>query len=114
MVGDRDWTEEFLEGNNKRVRDRYERLVGDCERNGIKYLPASAGLYVWIDLRHLLGEGGEEALYSRLIAEFGMVMTPGRSQGMVVDGFFRCVFTAAENEDFERVLERMETLTAGE
>ena len=72
-----------------------------CEGAGVPYLPADAGLYIWLDLRCWLGEGEkrEKDLCRRLISDHGLMMTPGESMDMRAPGFFRLVFTAVGDEE---------------
>mmetsp|Transcript_26043 Transcript_26043/g.51958 ORF Transcript_26043/g.51958 Transcript_26043/m.51958 type:complete len:455 (-) Transcript_26043:1386-2750(-) len=112
MLGDERWVSEFTATNLGRIRKRYERVIKVCEGAGVPYLPADAGLYIWLDLRGWLGEEeeGEKVLYRRLISDYGLMMTPGESMDMRAPGFFRLVFTAVGDEEFELVLERLARL----
>ena len=110
MLGDEEWISDFTSANLGRIRTRYGRVVEACEQAGVPYLPAEAGLYVWLDLRAWVGVGGERELYRRLIKDHGIMMTPGERMDMRAPGFFRLVFTAVGDEEFELVLERLKTL----
>jgi aspartate/methionine/tyrosine aminotransferase len=114
MLGDDAWLEEFLEGNNARIRERYDRLVEVLEEVGIHFVRPDAGLFVWIDLRKFMGDGGEGRLYFDLMEQHGLCFTPGSSQGEGLDGFFRVVFTACDDGEFEEVLARLRGLINNE
>ena len=80
----------------------------------IPHLPASCGLFCWMDLSEFLPtEGSEEererALYLTMVNEFGLLFTPGLSMRNERPGFFRCVFSAASKEEYELALQRLET-----
>ena len=134
------WAATFEAENASRIRARHDRLTATLDAARIGYLPASAGLFVWIDLRpfldpeilaaqtqtppplppplaatRLLGPAdaaAESELYLRLIREFGLLLTPGASMRTEAAGFFRCVFTAASDEAFDVALERFARLGA--
>jgi 1-aminocyclopropane-1-carboxylate synthase len=111
LLGDEAWVREFLEENGRRVGRRYGRVAAAFAARGFPTLPSSHGLYSWVDLRSALRPGESEGdLHGRLVRDSGVAMTPGRSQGMPVDGFFRCVFTAVDDEGFEEVLRRIEMM----
>lgn len=134
------FAEALQHGNQAWLRGRYERLTAVLEKHGVPYLPAGAGLFVWLDLRAWLppvsesstpdvlraespvGIGGallpaseaerERFLYLRLIREFGLLLTPGVSMRTEEPGYFRCVFSAASDQAFELALKRFAKLGA--
>ena len=115
------WTQTFREENHKRLRARGDALHALLDRLNVPYIPATAGLFCWLDLSQFLppppadgnGTGTDEererALYLDLVQEFGLLLTPGLSMRNERPGFFRCVFTAAKEEEFELALQRLET-----
>jgi len=50
----------------------------------------------------------ERTLYLELLHTFGLLFTPGRSMRNELPGFFRCVFTAASDHEFDLGLERIQ------
>ena len=52
-------------------------------------------------------EKRERELYLSLVREHGLLFTPGMSMRNERAGFFRCVFTAASDGEFELGLERL-------
>lgn len=95
----------------------------------IPYLEGDSGLFLWMDFSQFLPtlEGGESnglgesqesmdtrerALYLQLLKEFGLLFTPGRSMRNELPGFFRCVFTAASDDEFALGLERIKKFVA--
>ena len=50
----------------------------------------------------------ERTLYLELLHTSGLLFTPGRSMRNEVPGFFRCVFTAASDHEFDLCLERIQ------
>jgi 1-aminocyclopropane-1-carboxylate synthase len=108
------WTTAFRHENHRRLQARAHALTTCLEECGIPYLPPTAGLFCWIDLSHYLApstsssndDGRERQLYQTLIHEFGLLLTPGRSMQTEQPGLFRCVFTAASDDEFALALER--------
>jgi aspartate/methionine/tyrosine aminotransferase len=87
-------------------------------------LRGDSGLFLWMDFSEFLptladGESEglaesqdsmnkrERKLYLELMKEFGLLFTPGMSMRNELPGFFRCVFTAASDEEFALGLERI-------
>lgn len=114
-------TDEFLPENNDRIRQRSDRVqlcLDECE---IPSLFGDSGLFLWMDFTEFLPpltddsrEESEESkdirersLYLELLKEFGLLFTPGRSMKNELPGFFRFVFTAASDEEFELGLKRI-------
>mmetsp|Transcript_15715 Transcript_15715/g.34991 ORF Transcript_15715/g.34991 Transcript_15715/m.34991 type:complete len:364 (-) Transcript_15715:117-1208(-) len=115
-------TDEFLPEARRRMRDRNGRLETCLDEMGIPHLTADAGMFVWMDMREFLppmGDDGaavesqesidtrERTLYLEMLQEHGLLFTPGRSMKNELPGFFRCVFTAASDDEFDLALERI-------
>mmetsp|Transcript_31644 Transcript_31644/g.57955 ORF Transcript_31644/g.57955 Transcript_31644/m.57955 type:complete len:671 (+) Transcript_31644:123-2135(+) len=117
------FTDVFLNAHQENVRKRCDALQSCLDDVGIPYLPADSGLFVWMDFREFLpalSDGTTEAtesvesreqrerkLYLSLMKEYGLLFTPGMSMRNERAGFFRCVFTAASEEEFELGLVRL-------
>lgn len=106
------WTRRFMARNHERLRARGDAWEQCLDELGIPHLPSTAGLFVWMDFSEFLPEDGtaderERALYLELLKEHGLLFTPGRSMKNERPGFFRCVFTAANDEEFELGMERL-------
>ena len=54
----------------------------------------------------------ERALYLELLKDYGLLFTPGRSMQNELPGFFRCVFTAASDQEFALGMERLRKYVA--
>lgn len=122
-------TDDFLPANNDRTRHRSYMLQECLTECAIPYLEGDSGLFLWMDFSQFLPtlEGGESnglgesqesmdtrerALYLQLLKEFGLLFTPGRSMRNELPGFFRCVFTAASDDEFALGLERIKKFVA--
>eukprot|EP00536_Pseudo-nitzschia_multiseries_P006726 jgi/Psemu1/193708/e_gw1.146.94.1 len=106
------WTKEFLEENQRRIRARKDAWQSCLDELGIPHLDATAGLFCWMDFSEFLPENGtpaerERSLYLELLQEHGLLFTPGDSMKNELPGFFRCVFTAASDHEFELGMERL-------
>ena len=106
------WTQGFLEENQRRIRERKDAWQSCLKELEIPHLDATAGLFCWMDFSEFLPEEGtpserERALYLELLQEHGLLFTPGDSMKNELPGFFRCVFTAASDHEFELGMERL-------
>lgn len=107
------WVTSFRRENHRRLEDRCQKLTTVLDECNIPYLPPTSGLFVWLDLSEFLpddpslsAEEKERKLYLRLVQDFGLLLTPGVSMRNEQPGFFRCVFTAATDNEFTLSLER--------
>jgi aspartate/methionine/tyrosine aminotransferase len=113
---------EFLPLNQERIRTRCTLLSKCLDEAGIPYLPATSGLFIWMDLSEFLPKAStnsddkssdiikdqrERSLYLELMKDYGLLFTPGRSMRNELPGFFRCVFTAASDDEFNLGLDRI-------
>ncbi|KAG7338399.1 1-aminocyclopropane-1-carboxylate synthase [Nitzschia inconspicua] len=106
------WTDGFLESNHMRLQKRGDKWQQCMKELSIPHLSATAGLFCWMDLSEFLPAEGtadeqERALYLELLKDYGLLFTPGRSMHNELPGFFRCVFTAASDQEFHLGLERL-------
>jgi len=113
----------YLKSSHDNIRDRCDRLQSCLDEVGIPYLNADSGLFIWMDFREFLPalsdgiteatetleskEQRERQLYLSLMKEYGLLFTPGMSMRNERAGFFRCVFTAASEDEFELGLTRL-------
>jgi aspartate/methionine/tyrosine aminotransferase len=114
----------FLPENNGRIKSRSNMLQSVLDESGIPFLRGDSGLFLWMDFSEFLptladGESEglaesqdsmntrERTLYLELVKKFGLLFTPGMSMRNELPGFFRCVFTAASDEEFALGLERI-------
>jgi aspartate/methionine/tyrosine aminotransferase len=116
-------TNEFLPENNSRIETRSTQLKTCLDECGVPYLHGNSGLFLWIDFMEFLPalevdededcekskDRRERSLYLALLQEFGLLFTPGRSMKNELPGFFRCVFTAASDDEFKLGLKRIKT-----
>ena len=95
-------------------RPTNERAPADAEgltSAGIPFLPAVAGMFVWVDLRAWLAPGGgweaEAALWEAVCEECHVILTPGRACYAAEPGFFRLCFAWVPPLALRDALERL-------
>lgn len=112
------WIGAFRAENHRRLARRSDQLTQLLAKYNIKYLVPTSGMFVWIDLsKYLPGEilspeGKERDLYKRLVDNHGLLLTPGLSMSNEEPGFFRFVFTAASDNEFQLALQRLSDFVA--
>mmetsp|Transcript_23136 Transcript_23136/g.32340 ORF Transcript_23136/g.32340 Transcript_23136/m.32340 type:complete len:218 (-) Transcript_23136:150-803(-) len=110
VLKDKEWVRTFLEESNSRLHSRYREVKQAFEAQGLRVLPAEAGLFCWIDMRKWMKSRTWEAeleLYSALQNEAKLLMTPGFSMRTEEPGFFRCCY-ATYRPAFDEALVRIE------
>ena len=119
----------YLQANCNNIQSRSEKLISCLKELDIPYLSPDSGLFLWMDLREFLPplsvtelsdteslaskEQRERELYLSLMKEYGLLFTPGMSMRNEKAGFFRCVFTAASEDEFELGLVRIRRFVEG-
>lgn len=106
------WSTKFLDESHRRIHIRGDAWQSCLDELKIPYLQASAGLFCWMDFREFLPKEGtdddrERKLYLELLTEYGLLFTPGKSMKNERPGFFRCVFTAATDTEFDLGMARL-------
>ncbi len=113
VLSDTDWLATFETNARSRLQERHAWLVSVLDKVGIEHMSSEAGMFTWMDLRPWLpsagGECPERALSKWLMHEVGVAMTPGLSMSMSEPGFYRMVYSAANDEDFAVAMARIET-----
>jgi 1-aminocyclopropane-1-carboxylate synthase len=110
VFGDRAWVDEYIARNTTALRSMYNTLTSALTAVDIPFVPAQAGMFVWIDLRRWLPEPtweGEWTLFSQLANEAHVVLTPGKDCHAEEPGFFRCCFAAMPAECLPVAVDRM-------
>lgn len=111
------WTHRFAVANHERIRARGDVWESCLTELDIPFLRSTAGLFVWMDFSQFLPTQGndderERSLYLELLKDYGLLFTPGRSMKNERPGFFRCVFTAASDQEFDLGVERLRNYIA--
>ncbi|KAI3444492.1 hypothetical protein Pfo_001157 [Paulownia fortunei] len=110
MLSDEEFTDKFLLENGKRLASRHDTFTKGLEKVGIKCLESNAGLFCWMDLRHLLKEPtseGEMGLWRVIISDVKLNVSPGSSFHCHEPGWFRVCFANMDDETVEIALRRI-------
>ncbi|GBF93602.1 1-aminocyclopropane-1-carboxylate synthase [Raphidocelis subcapitata] len=94
LFGDAAFMGRFVAENNRRLAASYEALTGalDALPEPVPYTPASAAMFLWIDLRAGLREATweeEDSLWAHMVKSKRLLLTPGRACHAAAPGFFR-------------------------
>ena len=54
MLEDQSFVDRYVLENNRRLKQSYDLLTATFERAGMRYMPACAAMFCWLDLRQLL------------------------------------------------------------
>ncbi|CAN1793635.1 1-aminocyclopropane-1-carboxylate synthase 1 [Linum perenne] len=112
MLSDDDFVGGFLRESSRRLEERRGTFSKGLERVGIRCLDSNAGLFVWMDLRHLLKEDdsvhiGEMTLWRVIVNEVKLNVSPGVSFHCTEPGWFRVCFANMDDETMEVALQRI-------
>ncbi|XP_006643867.1 1-aminocyclopropane-1-carboxylate synthase 7 [Oryza brachyantha] len=97
MLSDEAFAESYIRTNRDRLRERHDHVVAGLARAGVPCLRGNAGLFVWMDMRRLLGDGeatvaGELRLWDKMLHEVKLNISPGSSCHCSEPGWFRVCF----------------------
>lgn len=101
MLTDRGWLNNLQLENRRRIAEANQTFTGALDRLGIPYHPASAGFFLWIDLRPWLDTAnreGEMKLYRKLFDNARINLSPGAGFHSLESGWFRACY--ARDNDF--------------
>jgi hypothetical protein len=99
LLDDTAWLDAFMAEKNARLRAAHAAVSASLTAAGVPHAPACAGMFVWLDLRCALKDGGkgataadERALWSELFeGDARLLLTPGADCAAPAPGFFRAV-----------------------
>ncbi|CAA0820745.1 1-aminocyclopropane-1-carboxylate synthase-like protein 1 [Striga hermonthica] len=115
MLSDEEFTNKFMLENTRRLANRHEMFTKGLEEVGITCLESNAGLFCWMDLRHLLKEPtfeGEMGLWRVIITEVKLNVSPGMSFHCHEPGWFRVCFANMDDETLKVALTRIRVFVA--
>ncbi|PQP93488.1 hypothetical protein Pyn_11187 [Prunus yedoensis var. nudiflora] len=99
--------------NQKRLRKRRHMFVCGLKGAGIRCLKSNAGLFCWVDMRHLLKSNtfkAEKELWMKVVCEFGLNISPGSSCHCSEPGWFRMCFANMSEDTLEVAMQRVKAL----
>ncbi|KAL4353947.1 hypothetical protein GQ457_06G044170 [Hibiscus cannabinus] len=112
MLSDKKFTKEYIAKNQKRLRKRQSKLVAGLEKAGIGCLESNAGLFCWVDMRHLLSSDTFEAemeLWKRIVYDVKLNISPGSSCHCSEPGWFRVCFANMSEDTLTLAMQRLKS-----
>ncbi|XP_062101441.1 1-aminocyclopropane-1-carboxylate synthase 3-like [Humulus lupulus] len=110
MLSDKKFTKKYISENQKRLKKRHEKLVVGLQKNGISCLKSNAGLFCWVDMRHLLKSNTFEAeidLWKKIVYDVKLNISPGSSCHCTEPGWFRVCFANMSEDTLELAMQRL-------
>jgi len=107
------FVESFLEESRERLHRSYMICATKLEEMVIPFVPAQAGLFVYVDFSSLLQSKtmeGEQKLTKLMVDYARVVLTPGESQYDQNPGNFRIGYATVSPEVLEIAMERLNRL----
>ncbi|KAJ1414570.1 Pyridoxal phosphate-dependent transferase, major domain [Sesbania bispinosa] len=116
MLGDKKFTKNYISENQKRLKRRQRMLVSGLEKAGISCLKTNnAGLFCWVDMRHLLRSNTFEAemeLWKKILYDVRLNISPGSSCHCNEPGWFRVCFANMSEDTLNLAMKRLKTFVA--
>lgn len=115
LLTDDDFVDRFLLESRQRLRRSYEICTRKLEEMVIPFCPASAGMFVYVDMSGLLPEktfAYEAELLELMFKYARVVLTPGESQRENLPGMFRICYAWVSPDVLEIALERLSRFVA--
>lgn len=112
MLSDDAFVDRFIAESAERLESRYKFFTCPLAQVGIDCLKSNAGLFVWMDLRHLLKNKTFEAemeLWQVIINEVKLNVSPGSSFHCSEPGWFRVCFANMDDSTMGVALNRIQT-----
>ncbi|KAL8044669.1 hypothetical protein ABFX02_08G060500 [Erythranthe guttata] len=116
MLSDEKFAGNYIVENQRRLKSRREMLVGGLKSAGISSLESNAGLFCWVDMRHMLTSKTFEAemdLWKKIVYEVGLNISPGSSCHCVEPGWFRVCFANMSEDTLELAIQRLRSFVKG-
>ncbi|ESQ36780.1 hypothetical protein EUTSA_v10007457mg [Eutrema salsugineum] len=112
MLSDDQFVENFLMESSRRLGIRHGVLTSGLKKAGITCLTSNAGLFVWMDLRHLLIDRNsfesEIELWHIIIDKVKLNVSPGSSFHCTEPGWFRVCFANMGDDTLDVALRRIQ------
>ncbi|KAF9587695.1 hypothetical protein IFM89_004527 [Coptis chinensis] len=115
MLSDKEFAINYIAENKKRLQNRHDMLVSGLRNAGISCLNSNAGLFCWVDLRHLLNSNTFEAemdLWKKILFQVKLNISPGSSCHCTEPGWFRVCFANMSEETLLLSLQRIKAFVA--
>ncbi|KAH6759895.1 1-amino-cyclopropane-1-carboxylate synthase 8 [Perilla frutescens var. hirtella] len=112
MLSDEKFAQNYVVENQKRLKNRHEMLVRGLKSAEISCLKSNAGLFCWVDMRHLLTSNTFEAeieLWKKIVYQVGLNISPGSSCHCVEPGWFRVCFANMSEDTLNLAIQRIKS-----
>nr|XP_024370843.1 1-aminocyclopropane-1-carboxylate synthase-like isoform X2 [Physcomitrium patens] len=110
MLEDENFVDKYVKENNRRLKKSYELLTKSFEAANLRYMPACAAMFCWLDLKSLLTEPtftAEDNLWKEILDECRIVLTPGQACHYAEPGFFRVCYASMAPASLEIACARL-------
>lgn len=110
MLSDKKFTKNYVSENQKRLKQRHQMLISGLQNAGIDCLKSNAGLFCWVDMRHLLSSNTFEAemeLWKKILYDVRLNISPGSSCHCTEPGWFRVCFANMSEDTLNLALQRI-------
>lgn len=110
MLNDDAFVDCYVAENKRRLKRSYELLTSFFEGAGMRYMPACAAMFCWLDLRDLLPEPtfeAEKKLWKEIVDECKIIVTPGEACHYAEPGFFRVCYASMPPEHLQAACKRL-------
>ncbi|XP_059643085.1 1-aminocyclopropane-1-carboxylate synthase 3 [Cornus florida] len=112
ILSDKKFTANYISKNQKRLKERHSMLVSGLKNAGISCLKSNAGLFSWVDMRHLLSSNTFEAeieLWKKIVYNVGLNISPGSSCHCTEPGWFRVCFANMSADTLNLAMQRIKS-----
>jgi 1-aminocyclopropane-1-carboxylate synthase len=112
LLSDKKFTRNYISENQKRLKQRQKLLVKGLEKAGISCLKSNAGLFCWVNMKHLLSSNTfteEMELWKKIVHEVKLNISPGSSCHCTEPGWFRVCFANMSEETLNLAIQRLKS-----
>ncbi|KDP32123.1 hypothetical protein JCGZ_12584 [Jatropha curcas] len=112
LLSDKKFTKNYIQENQRRLKNRQKLLVKGLEKAGISCLKSNAGLFCWVNMKHLLKSNTFEAemeLWKKIVYDVKLNISPGSSCHCTEPGWFRVCFANMSEETLNLALDRLKS-----
>ncbi|KAJ4714664.1 1-aminocyclopropane-1-carboxylate synthase [Melia azedarach] len=117
LLSDKNFVKNYISDNQHRLKQRHEKLVSGLDKAGISCLKSNAGLFCWVDMRHLLSSNTPEAemkLWKQIVYDVKLNISPGSSFHCAEVGWFRVCFANMSDHTLDISMQRLKAFVASE
>ncbi|KAJ6327944.1 hypothetical protein OIU77_009762 [Salix suchowensis] len=112
LLSDKKFTRNYILENQTRLKQRQQLLVKGLEKAGISCLKSNAGLFCWVNLKHLLSSNtfdAEMELWKEIVHQVKLNISPGSSCHCTEPGWFRVCFANMSEETLNLAVQRLKS-----